>query len=159
MKNSRNIKSTVSVFIQKDGKWLMLRRSKDKEYLPGIINGPGGKIERGEGILEAAKRELMEETGIIAKNLKLKAAGIGGFIDEEDEYHFKVVIGEWESGEPKTTDGELLWMSPDEVLAEKDTLAELKHVFDKFVDPEHPVFTYKSFYTPRNNLETIVIEE
>ncbi len=159
MEKSRNIKSTVSVFIQKDGKWLMLRRAKDKKYLPGIINGPGGKIERGEGILEAARRELMEETGTAAKNLKLKAAGVGGFIDDEDEYHFKVVVGDWEVGNPKTTDGQLLWLTPEEVLAEKDTLAELLHVFKKFVDPDQPVFTYKSLYTHPNNLVEIVVEE
>ncbi|MEX0616607.1 MAG: NUDIX domain-containing protein [Candidatus Woykebacteria bacterium] len=160
MKNSRNIKSTVTCFIHKDDKWLMLRRSKDRKYLPGILNGPGGKIGKDEGILEAAKRELMEETRVKAVNLRLKAAGVGRFLESDDEYHFKVIVGEWFEGDPYSDDGdELAWMRPEEILADGDLLAELRQVFEKFIDPKHPTFTYKSFYTPPNNLVEIVIEK
>ena len=38
---------------------------KDKPaYLKGVLNLPGGKIEEGESIVEAAVRELQEETGL-----------------------------------------------------------------------------------------------
>lgn len=33
-----------------------------------LIEVPAGKLERGENVLEAAKRELLEETGYVAKN-------------------------------------------------------------------------------------------
>ena len=41
---------------------LLLQRAKEP-YL-GLWSLPGGKIEKGEQIAEAAKREVMEETGI-----------------------------------------------------------------------------------------------
>jgi ADP-ribose pyrophosphatase len=45
------------------------------EYRPGIkkktLGFPGGHIEKGESALKSAKRELLEETGYIAKKWKL----------------------------------------------------------------------------------------
>lgn len=155
----RNIKFTVTCFIQKDGKWLMLRRRKDKKYLPGILNGPGGKIERDEGVLEAARRELLEETGVKAKNLRLKAVGVGRFEDSIDEYHFKVLVGDWHSGRLSSNDGEISWMDKDEILSDPDLLDELNHVLRRFFDHSHPIFTYKVLYKSPNNLIHIEIEE
>ncbi|MGI6201383.1 MAG: NUDIX hydrolase [Christensenellales bacterium] len=49
---------------------LMCRRTKEP-YL-GLDNLPGGKIERGEAGLDAAYRELAEETGITQTDIALK---------------------------------------------------------------------------------------
>ena len=137
----------------------MLRRGKDKKFLPGILNGLGGKIEPREGIFEAAKREILEEANIKVKNLRIKAAGVGGFEDDNDEYHFKMIVGDWEEGNPQTSDGELYWMSQEEILNDPDLLAEHNHGLPKILDPTHPIFTYKAFYTPPNNLALFEIEE
>ena len=46
------------------GEILLLKRSADKRFGGGKYNGIGGHIERGEGIITSARRELLEETGI-----------------------------------------------------------------------------------------------
>ena len=56
-------KNTVcTVVINEEGKVLLVSR-KDND---GDFGFPGGKLEPGETLLEAAARELLEETGIIA---------------------------------------------------------------------------------------------
>jgi len=52
----------VGAVIQRDGKVLLIRRA----YAPGkgLWSIPGGLVELGEGIRDAAKREVEEETGI-----------------------------------------------------------------------------------------------
>ena len=59
----------ASAAIFKGSEVLLVRRGK------GIYRGawslPGGKVELGETSLEAARRELLEETGLLALNLTL----------------------------------------------------------------------------------------
>jgi 8-oxo-dGTP pyrophosphatase MutT (NUDIX family) len=54
----------AGVFIHKDGK-ILLQRRKDN----GMWADHGGSLEIGESAEEAAKRELFEETGLIANKL------------------------------------------------------------------------------------------
>lgn len=56
----------AGVFIYKDGK-LLLQKRKDN----GCWSDHGGCVEVGEKIEDAAKRELYEETGLIAGKLEL----------------------------------------------------------------------------------------
>ncbi len=64
---------TVQIFATRKNKVLMLR-----EMQPGSnairISMPGGKVERGENPLTAAKRELIEETGFSSKDWSLVKA-------------------------------------------------------------------------------------
>ena len=56
--------------IHKDGSILLMQRDFSKPNYPGFWeSGAGGSVLRGESFEEAAKRELQEETGIIAENL------------------------------------------------------------------------------------------
>jgi len=58
----------VEVVVVHTDKVLLVKRSKDEEYMPGIWSLPGGKVEAekpGESILEnTIQREIEEETGI-----------------------------------------------------------------------------------------------
>jgi len=55
--------------IKKGGEFLLIKKSRGP-YI-GKYDLPGGKIEHGESPEQALKRELVEETGLEAKELKL----------------------------------------------------------------------------------------
>ncbi len=61
------------IFIRNDDEILLIKGAKDKKIWPGLYNGIGGHIERGEDALSAAHRELFEETGLKNINLDLRA--------------------------------------------------------------------------------------
>jgi 8-oxo-dGTP diphosphatase len=52
------------LFIIQDGRILLIR--KKRGLGAGNINGPGGKVDPGETVLEAAVREVEEEVGVVA---------------------------------------------------------------------------------------------
>ena len=61
------------------GKWLLCMHKERSTW-----EHPSGWIEEGETPLEAAKRELYEETGLIAKQLSL----LGVFSGELNGFHY-----------------------------------------------------------------------
>lgn len=50
----------VAAVVERDGLWLVGRRPADKRH-GGLWEFPGGKVDRAETTLEAARRELAEE--------------------------------------------------------------------------------------------------
>lgn len=73
--NKRNIVVTLECYVKKDDKYLMLHRNKNKKIMPDVWMAPGGKREFNEGLFEAARREIKEETGLEIKNLRVRATG------------------------------------------------------------------------------------
>lgn len=47
-----------------DGKYLILRRSEDKDFAGGSWECVTGRVDQGEGFSEAVRREVFEELGI-----------------------------------------------------------------------------------------------
>ncbi|MGC8878089.1 MAG: NUDIX hydrolase [Anaerolineae bacterium] len=61
------------VFLVRGDEVLLIRRSPHARLFPGLFNGVGGHVERGEDILSAAIREVEEEAGLHIETLQLRA--------------------------------------------------------------------------------------
>ena len=77
------------IFIRNDDEILLIKGAKDKKIWPGLYNGIGGHLERGEDPLSAAHRELFEETGL--KNIQLFLRAII-FIDVEEHQGISMFV-------------------------------------------------------------------
>jgi 8-oxo-dGTP diphosphatase len=76
----------ASAIVVHDGDLLMVQRAKEPRR--GLWALPGGSVEPGELVIEAAVRELREETG-----LEGAAGSLVGFTEQfSDDVHF-VVLG------------------------------------------------------------------
>jgi 8-oxo-dGTP diphosphatase len=61
---SVNAAVAAKVFIIKDERLLLVKRSNDNVQKPGIWEVPGGRLEPGENPYEGAKRVVIEEVGM-----------------------------------------------------------------------------------------------
>lgn len=59
-----NQRVSVAGLIESDQKILVVRRSQNEGFLPGIFELPGGKLEFGETLENAVHREIKEETNL-----------------------------------------------------------------------------------------------
>jgi 8-oxo-dGTP diphosphatase len=59
-------------FLLNAGDVLLIQRSQGARLFPGLYNGVGGHVERGEDVLSAACREVREETGLDTPDLRLR---------------------------------------------------------------------------------------
>jgi 8-oxo-dGTP diphosphatase len=88
-------------FILRHGQILLIR--KKRGFGSGKINGPGGKVDRGETALEAALRETFEELGI--KPIDAEQRG-ELYFQFRDAYslHCAVFVAHDFEGQPRETD-------------------------------------------------------
>jgi ADP-ribose pyrophosphatase YjhB (NUDIX family) len=77
----------VGIMTRISGGYLFLKRNLD-DFEGGKFNCPAGHIEKGETAIEAACRELKEETGIVAAPSELTHVDI--FLDEIKGIEFRV---------------------------------------------------------------------
>lgn len=105
MHAQRPIPATIAAVIR-DGQVLLVRRANPPDQ--GRWAFPGGKIELGERIEDAAARELFEETGVTAEPLTVFDA-VNVFDHDADgllrrHYILVAVLCRWISGEPVAGD-------------------------------------------------------
>jgi len=116
----RIVDVAVGVLIRADGAVLLGDRPADKPWA-GWWELPGGKIEPGETVLEALRRELAEEIGIELSHATPWVTHIHRYPKNTVRLHFCRVLG-W-SNEPRGLEGQQLkWVSIQDALARDDLL-------------------------------------
>ncbi|MGV9597787.1 NUDIX hydrolase [Streptosporangium sandarakinum] len=120
----------VEVFLERDGRWLLIRRGMGESHAPGTLAGVGGKVEldgAGADVLEeTARREVAEEIGVDMTGAALTYAGSGFFVTDDGDPVINVVFrGELpEHAEPVAVSAEevagFVWLT----VAEAESTAD-----------------------------------
>ncbi|MDO8768041.1 MAG: NUDIX domain-containing protein, partial [Burkholderiaceae bacterium] len=84
----------VGVLLQPDGNFLMTSRPVGKVYA-GYWEFPGGKIEVGETVAQALRRELIEELGITIGDVQRWRVGLIDYPHALVRLHFCKVL-DWQ---------------------------------------------------------------
>lgn len=138
------------VIIVEDATGRQLHQERLKQPYYGYWGHPTGKIRWGETMLEAAARELCEETGLTAD---LRVAGIYHKLDHdeasgkllEDKY-FCIVHGVNPSGKLKDIEGcHNEWLTIDEFLAKPKRFGDPENTKET-ITSKHPTTTEKRFF-------------
>lgn len=101
--NEQNfVKVGIGVMVLKDNKVLVGKRKSS--HGDGEYAWPGGHLEFMESIIESAKREVEEETGLQIKNVKfLRLLNMKKY----DKHYVDIaLVAEWDSGEPELREPE-----------------------------------------------------
>lgn len=139
------MKNTTLGYIEKDGCWLMLHRTKkENDISRDKWLGIGGKMEFGETVLECMQRETLEETGLVWKDPELKGIITFNFYEEKDcpvytELMFLYSGGHAQGSLKECREGVLEWVPIDQVfqlpLWQGDFL-----FLNKLRNPDEPLF-------------------
>ncbi len=128
---------TVLCLLEKDGRVLLQDRVKDDWHGYAL---PGGHVEPGESFVEAAVREMREETGLTIKDPRL--AGVKQFPIEGGRYVvFLFRASEWEGTLCSSDEGRMEWVERG-ALGERETVDDLEELLCVMESPELTEFQY-----------------
>jgi 8-oxo-dGTP pyrophosphatase MutT (NUDIX family) len=130
-------------FVFHDDRLLLIFRQRPPD--PGVWNAVGGKIDRGEDPLEAARRELWEEAGI---RPPLNFRGVATVIVRSTGEHWAIFMFSARVEDPavvESSEGSLRWVAPDEIAA-LPVLPDLPLLLPHILDPGAATMLAKFVY-------------
>ncbi len=140
------MKETTLCYLEKDGCYLMLYRNKKENDLnEGKWIGVGGKLEPRESPEDCARREIREETGLIAEELRFRA--VITFLSDrwEDEMMYLFTSKEFHGELRDCDEGELLWVPVEKVIALPSWEGD-RIFLEKLQEPGEEFFSLKLDY-------------
>ena len=109
------IPTGVHVAMCCDGRVLLMRRA-GTGFFDGLFSLPGGHLEPGESVLQAAKRELSEELDVLVDPSDFTYRGVVHRLSDTNRIDFFLELSRWQGqpriAEPEKCDG-LEWYQPD----------------------------------------------
>jgi 8-oxo-dGTP diphosphatase len=100
----------VLVFLTRGDEVLLIKRSASRSLFPNKYNGLGGHVERGESVLAAARREVVEECGLEPSGLWLCATVAIDTGDADNGIAMWVFHGTAEGEPTQSEEGEINWV-------------------------------------------------
>jgi 8-oxo-dGTP diphosphatase len=130
-----NLVVGVDAIIEKDNKILILQRSKKDKSYPEYWSLPGGKINFGEDLIDALKREVREESNLDV-DILLPIDAHGKVM--EDGKHIVVItfLCSYKSGEVKLSKEHdtFKWLEPKKVTEIEELSPFLEHSIYSYLD-------------------------
>lgn len=142
------------VLLRRGDSFLLLKGAETKRSWAGKYNAPGGHVERGEDVLNAALRELQEETGL---NAYIHLCGTVIVDAGETGICLFVFSGESFSGElVSSIEGAVEWVPYDNIKG-LPVAEDLPALISKIrsMTPDDAPFSAHSFYDKDNRLIVI----
>ena len=133
------MRNSTLCYLERDGKYLMLHRvKKEKDINKDKWIGVGGGFEDKESPEDCAKREIFEETGLVAGKLEFRA--IVTFVTDkyETEYMHLFTTEDFSGEMTECDEGELVWVPKEEV--EKLPIWEGDRIFLRLLDTRRDFF-------------------
>lgn len=112
------MKLATLCYLKRANKTLMIHRvKKENDMHHGKWNGLGGKLEPGETPEACAKREIHEESGLVAANPRLRGIlTFPKFAKDEDWYAFVFVVTQFAGELIDSPEGVVRWIDDDQLL-------------------------------------------